>query len=86
VGLEFATHSDSGLSFSARVLPGFGTTDVVNGSSDPSDRRAGQLSSGFALDYRRRWWTLTLDGDYARGVRESNYHSARAGFRLRITP
>jgi tetratricopeptide (TPR) repeat protein len=87
VGLELATHSDSGLSFSARVLPGIGmSTDVVNGSSDPADRRAGQLSTGFALDYRRRWWTLTLDGDYAQGVRESHYHSARAGFRLRITP
>src|SRR6185503_1847203 len=36
VGLEFTTRSDSGLSFSARVLPGFGTTDVVNGNSDPS--------------------------------------------------
>ena len=86
VGLEFATHSDSGLSFSARVLPGIGSTDVVNGTSDPADRRAGQLSSGFALDYRRRWWTLTFDGEYAQGVRESHYHSARAGFRLRITP
>ena len=87
VGLELATHSDSGFNFSARVLPGIGTsTDVVNGSSDPADRRSGQLSSGFALDYRRRWWTLTLDGDYAQGVRESRYHSARAGFRLRITP
>jgi hypothetical protein len=87
VGLEFATHSDSGLSFSARVLPGIGmSTDVVNGTSDPADRRSGQLSSGFALDYRRRWWTLTFDGEYAQGVRESNYHSARAGFRLRITP
>jgi tetratricopeptide (TPR) repeat protein len=87
VGLEFATRSDSGLSFSARVLPGIGmSTDVVSGSSDPADRRAGQLSSGFALDYRRRWWTLTFDGEYAQGVRESHYHSARAGFRLRITP
>jgi hypothetical protein len=87
VGLEFTTRSDSGLSFSARVLPGIGTsTDVVSGSSDPADRRAGQLSSGFALDYRRRWWTLTFDGEYAQGVRESHYHSARAGFRLRITP
>ena len=86
VGLEFATRSDSGLSFSARVLPGFGTTDIVSGTQDPTDRRAGQLSSGFALDYRRRWWTLTFDGEYAQGVRESNYHSARAGFRLRITP
>ena len=86
VGLEFATHSDSGFNFSARVLPGIGSTDVVNGTSDPADRRSGQLSSGFALDYRRRWWTLTFDGEYAQGVRESNYHSARAGFRLRITP
>jgi len=68
------------------LLPGIGSTDVVNGTSDPADRRAGQLSSGFALDYRRRWWTLTFDGEYAQGVRESHYHSARAGFRLRITP
>jgi len=86
VGLEFATRSDSGLSFSARVLPGVGTSTVVSGNSDPADRRAGQLSSGFALDYRRRWLMLTFDGEYAQGVRESHYHSARAGFRLRITP
>ena len=87
VGLEFTTRSDSGFAFTARVLPGIGqSTDVVNGSSDPADRRASQLSSGFALDYRRRWWTLTFDGDYAQGVRASHYHSARAGFRLRITP
>jgi len=39
-----------------------------------------------ALDYRRRWWGVTLDGDYADGVRQSGYHSARAGLRLRITP
>jgi tetratricopeptide (TPR) repeat protein len=87
VGLEFATRTDSGFSFSARVLPGIGmSADVINGNSDREDRRASQLSSGFALDYRRRWWTLTFDGEYAQGVRESHYHSARAGFRLRITP
>ncbi len=87
VGVEFATHADSGLSFSARVLPGIGLgTELLSGRSNPAQRNAAQLSSGFAVDYRRRWWALTLDGDYAQGVRESGYHSARASVRVRITP
>jgi tetratricopeptide (TPR) repeat protein len=86
VGLEVSTQSDSGFSVSARVLPGIGR---MNDSFDPTDttgRNASQLSSGLALAYRRRWWSLTLDGDYAHGVRDSGYHSARASARLRITP
>jgi hypothetical protein len=87
LGVEIATHADSGLSFSARVLPGIGLgTEMLSGRSDPTQRNAAQLSSGFAIDYRRRWWALTLDGDYAQGVRESGYHSARASVRVRITP
>jgi hypothetical protein len=54
--------------------------------TDSSSRNAAQLSSGLALAYRRRWWSLTVDGDYAQGVRDSGYHSARASARLRITP
>jgi tetratricopeptide (TPR) repeat protein len=87
LGVEIATHADSGLTFSARVLPGIGLgTEMLSGRSDQSQRNAAQLSSGFAIDYRRRWWALTLDGDYAQGVRESGYHSARASVRVRITP
>jgi len=87
LGVEIATHADTGFSFSARVLPGIGLgTEMLSGRSDPSQRNAAQLSSGFAIDYRRRWWALTLDGDYAQGVRESGYHSARASMRVRITP
>ena len=87
VGLEFATRHETGLSFSARVLPGIGLApQMFSDRATPSDRNAAQLMSGFALDYRRRWWGLTLDGDYANGVRESGYHSARAGLRVRITP
>jgi hypothetical protein len=87
LGVEFATHADSGLSFSARVLPGIGLgTEMLSGRSNPAQRNAAQLSSGFAIEYRRRWWALTLDGDYAQGVRESGYHSARASVRVRITP
>jgi tetratricopeptide (TPR) repeat protein len=86
VGLELSTHRDSGLSFSARVLPGISMgTGVLDGAPE-GDRNAAQLSSGFALDYRRRWWMLTLDGDYAQGVRQSGYHSARASVRVRISP
>jgi hypothetical protein len=74
------------LSFSARVLPGISMgTGVLDGAPE-GDRNAAQLSSGFALDYRRRWWMLTLDGDYAQGVRQSGYHSARASVRVRISP
>lgn len=87
LGLEFATRRETGLSFSARVLPGIGLApQMFSDRADPADRNAAQLMSGFALDYRRRWWGLTLDGDYANGVRDSGYHSARAGLRLRITP
>ncbi len=87
LGVEVATHSDSGFSFSARVLPGIGVnTELLSGRSDPNQRNAAQLSSGFAIDYRRRWWALTFDGDYAQGVRQSGYHSARASVRVRITP
>lgn len=86
VGLEFATRHETGLSFSARVLPGIGLSPQMFSDRAVPDRNAAQLMSGFALDYRRRWWGLTLDGDYANGVRESGYHSARAGLRLRITP
>jgi tetratricopeptide (TPR) repeat protein len=87
LGVEIATHADTGFSFSARVLPGVGLgTELLSGRSDPTKRNAAQLSSGFAIDYRRRWWALTLDGDYAQGVRESGYHSARASVRVRITP
>jgi len=86
IGLELSTQHDSGFSVSARVLPGIGR---MNDSFDPTDsasRSASQLSTGLALAYRRRWWSLTLDGDYAHGVRDSGYHSARASARLRITP
>ena len=86
VGLELSTQRDSGFSVSARVLPGIGR---MNDSFDPTDstsRNASQLSTGLALAYRRSWWSLTLDGDYAHGVRDSGYHSARASARLSITP
>jgi len=87
VGLELATHADSGFSVSARVMPGIGMgMQLLSGRSNPAQRSAAQLSSGFAIDYRRRWWALTFDGDYAQGVRESGYHSARASVRVRITP
>lgn len=87
LGLEFAARRDSSLSFTARVLPGIGVSaDAFAGTPDPTNRSAAQLSSGFALDYRRRWWDLRLDGDYAQGVRGSGYHSARARAGVRITP
>ena len=86
LGLELSTQRDSGLSVSARVLPGIGLMSDGFISSDPSARSAAQLSSGLALAYRRRWWSLIVDGDYAHGVRDSGYHSARASARLRITP
>jgi hypothetical protein len=87
LGLEFATHRDSSLTFSARVLPGIGVSaDAFSGTPDPTNRSAAQLSSGFVLDYRRRWWDLRLDGDYAQGVRGSGYHSARARAGVRISP
>ncbi len=87
LGLEFASRHDMGFSFSARVLPGIGlASEMFADRADLADRNAAQLMSGFALDYRRRWWGLTLDGDYADGVRQSGYHSARAGLRLRIVP
>ncbi|MGE5732658.1 MAG: tetratricopeptide repeat protein [Gemmatimonas sp.] len=87
LGLEFVTHRDSSLTFTARVLPGIGVSaDAFSGTPDPANRSAAQLSSGFALDYRRRWLDLRLDGDYAQGVRGSGYHSARARAGVRITP
>jgi len=87
LGLEFATRRDSSLTFTARVLPGIGVSaDAFSGAPDPANRSAAQLSSGFALDYRRRWWGLRLDGDYAQGVRGSGYHSARARASVRISP
>jgi tetratricopeptide (TPR) repeat protein len=87
LGLEFATRRETGLSFSARVLPGIGLASAMfSDRADAADQHAAQLMSGFALDYRRRWWALTLDGDYANGVRQSGYHSARASLRARITP
>lgn len=87
LGLEFASRHDMGFSFSARVLPGIGlASEMFADRADVADRNAAQLMSGFALDYRRRWWGLTLDGDYADGVRQSGYHSARASLRLRIVP
>ena len=87
LGLEYTAHRDSSLTFSARVLPGIGVSaDAFAGTPDPTNRSAAQLSSGFALDYRRRWWDLRLDGDYAQGVRGSGYHSARARAGVRISP
>jgi tetratricopeptide (TPR) repeat protein len=87
VGLEFTTQHEDGLSFTARVLPGIGVSDErFAGAADQSNRSAAQLSSDFALDYRRRWWDLRLDGDYAQGVRGSGYHSTRARAGIRITP
>ena len=87
LGLEFATRHETGLSFTARVMPGIGlASEMFSDRADLADQHAAQLMSGFALDYRRRWWGLTLDGDYADGVRQSGYHSARASLRLRITP
>jgi hypothetical protein len=87
VGLEFVTQHEDGLSFTARVLPGIGVSDDrFAGAPDQSNRSAAQLSSNFALDYRRRWYDLRLDGDYAQGVRGSGYHSARARAGVRITP
>ena len=87
LGLEFTTQRETGLSFSARVLPGIGlASEMFSDRADLADQHAAQLMSGFALDYRRRWWGMTLDGDYANGVRQSGYHSARASLRFRITP
>jgi tetratricopeptide (TPR) repeat protein len=86
MGLELSTQRDSGFSVSARVLPGIGLMNDGFAPTDSSSRNTAQLSSGLALAYRRRWWSLTLDGDYAHGVRDSGYHSARASARLRITP
>ena len=86
MGLELSTQRDSGFSVSARILPGIGLMGDGFASTDPSAHSAAQLSSGLALAYRRRWWSLMVDGDYAQGVRESGYHSARASARLRITP
>jgi tetratricopeptide (TPR) repeat protein len=86
MGLEVSTQRDDGFSVSARVLPGIGLMSDTFAPTDSSSRNAAQLSSGLALAYRRRWWSLTLDGDYAQGVRDSGYHSARASARLRITP
>ncbi|HTI63352.1 MAG TPA: tetratricopeptide repeat protein [Gemmatimonadaceae bacterium] len=87
LGLEYAVRHETGFSFSARVLPGIGlASEMFSDRADLAEQHAAQLMSGFALDYRRRWWGLTLDGDYANGVRQSGYHSARAGLRLRITP
>lgn len=86
MGLELSTQRDSGFSVSARVLPGIGVMSDGFDSTIPGARTAAQLSTGLALAYRRRWWSLTLDGDYAHGVRDSGYQSARASARLRITP
>ena len=87
LGVEYAVRHETGFSFSARVLPGIGlASEMFSDRADLAEQHAAQLMSGFALDYRRRWWGLTLDGDYADGVRQSGYHSARAGLRLRITP
>ena len=86
MGLELSTQRDSGFSVSARLLPGIGVMNEGFDPTVPNGRSAAQLSSGLALAYRRHWWSLTLDGDYAQGVRDSGYHSARASARLRITP
>lgn len=86
MGVELSTQGDSGFSVSARILPGIGLMSGGFQSTDPAARSAANLSSGLALAYRKRWWSLMLDGDYAQGVRESGYHSARASARLRITP
>jgi tetratricopeptide (TPR) repeat protein len=86
MGLELSSQRDSGFSVSARVLPGIGRMNDSFAPADSTSRNASQLSSGLALAYRRSWWSLTLDGDYAHGVRDSGYHSARASARLRITP
>jgi len=86
MGLELSTQRDSGFSVSARILPGVGVMGDGFDAAAPNARTAMQLSSGLALAYRRRWWSLMMDGDYAHGVRDSGYHSARASARLRITP
>jgi Flp pilus assembly protein TadD len=86
MGLELSSQRDSGFSVSARVLPGIGRMNDSFAPTDSTSRNASQLSTGLALAYRRSWWSLTLDGDYAHGVRDSGYHSARASARLRITP
>ena len=86
LGLEIATQRDSGLSVSARVLPGIGLSPVMFNPANAIDGNAAQLSSALAMDYRRRWWALGLNGEYARGVRERGYHAARASVRLQITP
>lgn len=87
VGVEFARVHDSGFSFSARVLPGIGSSPAVfSDAADQLNRNVAQLQSGFAAEYRKKWWALSLDGDYARGVRENGYHAARASAAFRITP
>ncbi len=86
LGLEIASQRDSGLSVSARVLPGIGLAPQMFNSSTALNENAAQLSSAFVMDYRRHWWALGVNGEYARGVRERGYHAARAGVRLQITP
>jgi Flp pilus assembly protein TadD len=87
VGIEFAHQRETGFSFSARVLPGIGSSPAVFAdAADQANRSVAQLQSGFAAEYRRGWWALSVDGDYARGVRENGYHAARAAAALRIIP
>lgn len=87
VGIEFARQRETGLSLSARVLPGVGSSDeMFSDRIDQANRSTAQLSTGFAAEYRRQWWALSIDGDYARGVRESGYHAARASAAVRIIP
>lgn len=87
LGVEFARVHDTGFSFSARVLPGIGSSPAVFGdAADQANRSVTQLQSGFAAEYRKKWWALSLDGDYARGMRENGYHAARASAALKIIP
>lgn len=87
LGVEFARVHDSGFSFSARVLPGIGSSPAVfSDAADQANHGMTQLQSGFAAEYRKKWWALSVDGDYARGVRENGYHAARASAALKIIP
>lgn len=95
-GLEYAIRHARGLSFAARVLPGYATSDEADAASQvlggpaalpgPITRHtAVQVSGGADIAYRVHGWEAAAAVGYGRG-RAGDYQRIGASITVRILP
>jgi tetratricopeptide (TPR) repeat protein len=94
VGLELGVHTDAGVAFTARVLPGVGRAVEGFTAGDPTRfgetqpgiaRFVGQLAASADLSIRRRHWETALGAAFGTG-RSGGYQRFDGNLRVRYIP